>query len=120
MSTEEQKRTAYIQPFVAKQLPQVIALCEKYKVSNLYVFGSATNARFNENSDIDFLVYFTDDIPLLDYADNFFDFIFELENLFGKKIDLVSGKAMKNPYFIQEVENTKIQVYDRKHYKIAV
>jgi uncharacterized protein len=99
---------------------KLVYLCEKHYVSKLFAFGSVVNGNFKNESDIDFLVYFKDDLPLLDYADNFFDFIYDLEDLFGRKIDLVSGKAMKNPYFIQEVEKTKQLVYDCQNQKIAV
>lgn len=86
----------------------------------MFVFGSIVKGNYHKDSDIDFLVYFNDDLPLLDYADNFFDFIYDLEKLFERKIDMVSGKAMKNPYFIQEVEKTKKLLYDSFNKKIAV
>ena len=95
-------------------------LCKTYNVTQLYVFGSFAKGNYREDSDIDFLVYFADNVPLLEYADNFFDFIEALENLFKRKIDMVSGKAMKNPYFIKEVNNTKRIVYDHFNKKIAV
>ena len=85
-------------------------ICKKYNVSLLYVFGSVLTKKFGDKSDIDFVVYF-EQIPILEYADNFFDFMQELEAIFNRKIDLVSGKAMKNPYFIKEVERTKQLVY---------
>jgi predicted nucleotidyltransferase len=105
---------------IIKKNKKLIYLCEKYHVSQLFAFGSVVMGKLKKDSDIDFMVYFKDDLPLLDYADNFFDFIYDLEDLFGRKIDLVSGKAMKNPYFIQEVEKTKQLVYDCHNQKIAV
>ncbi len=88
--------------------------CKKYHVSLLYIFGSVLTKKFNKDSDIDFIVYF-EQIPILDYADNFFDFIIELEKILNRKVDLVSGKAMKNPYFIEEVEKTKQLVYGNRN-----
>jgi predicted nucleotidyltransferase len=105
---------------IKNKLSEIKSLCVKYHVAQLFIFGSFAKGNFNAESDIDFLVYFTDDIALLDYADNFFDFIYELEKLFNRKIDMVSGKAMKNPYFIQEVEKTKKLIYDKLNKKIAV
>ncbi len=55
---------------------EIELLCKKFHVAQLYVFGSFAKENYRADSDIDFLVYFDDDIPLLDYADNFFDFIF--------------------------------------------
>lgn len=89
-------------------------LCKKFNVAQLYVFGSVAKEKATKSSDVDLLVYF-ENIPLLEYADNYFDFMYALENLFSRKIDLVSGKALKNPYFISEIENTKKLVYDSKH-----
>lgn len=86
-------------------------LCRKNKVEKLYVFGSVLNENFNENSDIDFLVKFKDNIPLLEYGDNYFELLFAFEDLFNKKIDLISQKSLKNPYFIQEVNDTKQLLY---------
>jgi len=89
-------------------------ICKKYHVSLLYLFGSILTKQFNKKSDIDFVVYF-DPMPILDYADNFFDLIQELETIFKRKIDLVSGKAMKNPYFVEEVERTKQLIYEKRN-----
>lgn len=86
-------------------------LCKENKVDKLYVFGSVLNEKFNENSDLDFLVSFNKNIELLDYADNYFNFLFSLEDLFSRDIDLVTEKSLKNPYFIKELENTKQLIY---------
>ena len=44
-------------PSLAKQLPSIAALCQRYGVAHLELFGSATSAEFNpESSDFDFLV----------------------------------------------------------------
>jgi predicted nucleotidyltransferase len=75
------------------------------------VFGSVLNEKFNEKSDLDFLVSFNKNIELLDYADNYFNFLFSLEDLFSRDIDLVTEKSLKNPYFIKELENTKQLIY---------
>ena len=85
-------------------------LCGKYKVSKLYVFGSVLNQKFTRESDIDFLVNFKK-IELLEYADNYFDFKFSLEDLFNRKIDLLEEKAIKNPYLKQSIDTSKELVY---------
>jgi len=82
------------------------------------VFGSILTNRFGTKSDIDFLVYFSNKIDLLDYADNYFDLKFELEDLLGRKIDLVEGKSLKNKYFINEVETTKLKIYEQQNIEV--
>ena len=77
----------------------------------MYVFGSANTDAFNENSDIDFLISFKKEVTLEEYADNFFDLMFELEDLLGRDVDLVTEKTLSNPYFIRSVEQTKQLIY---------
>ncbi len=90
----------------------VATLCKRYKVKTLYLFGSILTPRFRKESDIDFLVKFDKDrIHLADYADNFFDFQYALEDLFGRKIDLVCDEAIRNPYFRAEVDTKKQLIY---------
>lgn len=93
-------------------MERIIALCKKYKVSKLFVFGSILTDKFNENSDVDLLVDFDrSQIDLLDYADNFFGFQFALEKLFNRKVDITENSAVKNPFFRQELDETKTLIY---------
>ena len=97
---------------VESKVKTIVALCKHYKVKTLYLFGSILTTRFRQDSDIDFLVKFDkDNIHLADYADNFFDFQYALEDLFGRKIDLVCDDAIKNPYFRAEVDSKKQLIY---------
>ena len=41
-------------------------------LKSLYAFGSVLSDKFNDESDIDLIVNFSD-VQLLDYADNYFD-----------------------------------------------
>ena len=87
-------------------------LCRKYKVKSLYAFGSILTNRFSETSDVDLLVNFKkSEIELSEYADNFFDFMYSLESLLSRKIDLVCDDAVRNPYFRQELDETKQLIY---------
>jgi uncharacterized protein len=79
-------------------------------VKHLYVFGSILTERFNEQSDIDLVVDFNE-IQLLDYSDNYFDFKFSLEATLNRSVDLVEEKAIRNPYFRRIVEKQKHLVY---------
>lgn len=93
-------------------IKRILELCEIHKVRSLYVFGSILTSRFNSRSDVDLLVSFNkQEIPLSEYADNYFDFQFALEDLFNRKVDLVCDDAIKNPYFRQEVDSKKQLVY---------
>ena len=98
-------------PIIKNRIPELTRLCQKYRVATMYVFGSANTDSFNENSDIDFLISFKKEVTLEEYADNFFDLMFELEDLLGRDVDLVTEKSLSNPYFIRSVEQTKQLIY---------
>ena len=58
---------------IEMNIDKIIALCRKYKVAKLWVFGSILTPRFDDESDVDLLVDFDEQhIDLLDYADYFF------------------------------------------------
>ena len=50
---------------IKDKLKEINEICERFDVRELYVFGSATTEKFNNNSDIDILVYFKDLIYIL-------------------------------------------------------
>jgi predicted nucleotidyltransferase len=89
---------------------EINELCETHKVRSLYAFGSVLSSNFNTNSDIDLIVEFND-IDVKDYADNYFDFKFSLEEIFNRPVDLLEEQAIKNPYFKQVVNQSKELVY---------
>ena len=97
---------------IERNMAEIIALCEKHKVAQLYVFGSILTDRFNQDSDIDFTVIFDRSLlPLLVYGENYFAFMFALEDLLGREVDLVEYNAVKNPYFKEELDETKRIIY---------
>ena len=85
-------------------------ICKTYHVDKLYAFGSVCTDKFNDDSDIDFLVYF-EPMDYGDYADNYFKLCEKLEELFKRKVDLLTDKSLSNPYFIKSVDNTKKMLY---------
>lgn len=100
---------------IEMNIDKIAALCRKYKVAKLWVFGSILTPRFNDQSDIDFSVNFdeqTINSEKLDWADIFFDFIAELEALMGRRVDLVCDDAVKNPVFRKELDSTKMLIYE--------
>ena len=89
---------------------QIFELCEAHKVRHLYAFGSVLTSNFGEDSDVDLIVDFND-IDVKDYADNYFDFKFSLQNILNRQIDLLELQAIKNPYIKQVVDQSKELVY---------
>ncbi|MEA3365462.1 MAG: nucleotidyltransferase domain-containing protein [Candidatus Hydrogenedentes bacterium] len=87
------------------------SLCRRYHVDRLETFGSATDETFDpERSDLDFLVVFKPCTPNEHY-DRYFGLLEALEALFQRPVDLVEARAMKNPYFIHRVNESRALVY---------
>ena len=98
-------------PIIKNQLSAIKDLCKQYKVKSLYSFGSVNTSTFNEKSDIDLLIDFEPDISIEDYTDNFFSLREKFSNLFKRDIDLVTRRSLSNPFFIQDVEQSKLLIY---------
>ena len=93
-----------------RNIDKVRDLCTKHKVGRLYVFGSVLTDRFEIDSDIDFVVDFKG-VDLYDYADNYFDLKYSLEDLFKREIDLLEDKAINNPYLRKSIDSSKQLIY---------
>ena len=89
---------------------QLTELCKIYKVKFMFAFGSVCTSNFKEESDIDFLIDF-ENLSIDQYADNYFELHYKLEDLFKREIDLVTKNSLSNPYFIKGIENTKKLIY---------
>lgn len=85
-------------------------LCALHNVKTLYAFGSVVSDQLTEKSDVDFVVDF-DTMDLKNYADNYFDLKFSLQEILKRPIDLIEEKAIKNPYFKRSVNDQRKLVY---------
>jgi len=98
--------------FIKEHLDELEKLCLKYQVKRLELFGSATGKEsFNAHkSDIDFLVEF---FPLKqgEYAECYFGLLESIEELFNRHVDLVMPKAIKNPYFLESINQSREVLY---------
>ena len=96
--------------FIEQKSNIILELCKKHKVKNLYAFGSVLTDNFNDQSDIDLLVDFKR-MPLKVYSDNYYDFKFSLEDMLHRSVDLLEYKAIKNPYFLENINKRKKLIY---------
>ncbi len=86
-------------------------LCVRRRVRLLDVFGSAADGSFDPaSSDLDFLVEFLDMDPQEHY-ESYFGLWEDLEALYHRKVDLVETRAMRNPYFIRNVNKSRKTMY---------
>ena len=98
-------------PLVQEKLPEIAELCRRHHVRRLDLFGSAATERFDpERSDIDFVVEYLPEARE-HYPDAYFDLKFGLEALFGRHVDMVMIKAVRNRYFREELDETWVPLY---------
>jgi len=96
---------------IEKHLSEIQQICLRFNVSRLELFGSALSENFNQtSSDIDLLVEFK---PLEQgqNANAYFSLLETMKKLLGRDVDLVMTKAIKNPYFLQEINNKRQVLY---------
>ncbi|MBI2919517.1 MAG: nucleotidyltransferase domain-containing protein [Planctomycetes bacterium] len=90
---------------------QIRDLCAKYHVCRLEVFGSAARGTDSSpKSDIDFLVEF-EPIPAVVYKDSYFGLLHGLEDLLGRRIDLIDTATVDNACFLRAIEPDRQVVY---------
>jgi hypothetical protein len=87
------------------------ALCRRFRVRRLELFGSAAGTRFDpETSDFDFLVEFLP-LPPGERADAYFGLLEAIQALFGRRVDLVMTRAIRNPYFLEGIASSRTLLY---------
>lgn len=112
--------TAYPYPALEPYLDELITLCEINGVTKLYAFGSVVSSRFDPaSSDIDLLVELME-MPPVERGETLIRLWDALEDLFQRKVDLLTEQSIKNPYFKKNIENTKKLIYDRQRQEVPV
>lgn len=87
------------------------ALCRRYGVERLELFGSAAGGAFDpESSDLDLLVAFRPDSPASP-VDRYFGLLNDLQQLLDRKVDLVDIRAARNPYFVAQALKRRELLY---------
>ena len=99
---------------IKNKLSDIVKTCEQMQVKSLYLFGSGVRDDFNNKSDLDFLFSFKNDKDenLLPPYYDYFDLMFGLEKITGRKVDLVAEERITNKYFLNRVSNEKIKIYE--------
>ena len=96
--------------FLSQYNTQIADLCRRYSVERLFAFGSVLTDRFNDESDVDLIVDIADESPL-EYADNCFNLKFGLSDLFGRPVDLLENKALRNAQMRKHIDESKQLIY---------
>lgn len=88
----------------------IARFCRKWRITELSLFGSVLRpAEFRDDSDVDVMVSFEDGArwTLFDFV----DMQDELSAIFGRKVDLLSKRALKNPFRRQSILSTARVLY---------
>lgn len=101
-----------IQELLEKKKEELIVICQALGIKRLYAFGSAVTEKFNDDSDIDFLISFSDKLSINEYTENYFTLHYKLRELFDREIDIVTERTLSNPYFIESVNESKKLIYE--------
>lgn len=90
---------------------QVQAICRKYSVKRLRLFGSALRDDWDpETSDFDFLVEFGEP-ETMGAFDQLMGFVLDMEGVLGRRVDVVDWNAAKNPFFRRNAERETREIY---------
>ncbi|HEX3526496.1 MAG TPA: nucleotidyltransferase family protein [Thermoanaerobaculia bacterium] len=88
---------------------KIATFCRKWDIQELALFGSVLREDFSPQSDVDVLVAFTPEARR-----SLFDLVEmknELAELFGREVDLVSQRGLRNPFRRHEILNTRRVLY---------
>ena len=100
-----------METLIPERQRELAELCRQFRVRRLELFGSAAAGGFDSRtSDLDFLVEF---LPLAEgeHADAYFGLLEALQDLFGRPVDLVVERAVRNPYFLEAVARSRAVLY---------
>lgn len=97
--------------YLDNYIKEITQLCQENSVKSLYAFGSVLTDKFNDKSDIDLLIDIDSDDPS-DYSGKYFKVSFALQDMIDRKIDLLESISLRNKYLIEEIERTKVLIYE--------
>ncbi len=84
-------------------------LCRRWKIRNLFLFGSVARGEARPDSDVDLLVEFEPDRPST--VRFFLDARADFERAFGRPVDLVQDRLVTNPYRRASIGRDKKLLY---------
>lgn len=85
-------------------------VCQQWQVRELALFGSILRADFRPQSDVDLLIRFHEGshwsmLDLMQLKE-------DLQDIFGRPVDLVEADAIRNPFRRRAILNSKQVIYE--------
>ncbi len=104
---------------IQRKLNEFLTLCKNHNVESIYAFGSSVNNNFNdETSDFDLLIEIDSEDPII-RGEKLMSIWDKLEELFQRKVDLLTSSSIRNPILKKSIDSTKILIYDGKKQEIS-
>lgn len=88
---------------------QLAEFCRRWKITELALFGSVLRDDFGPGSDVDVLVVFEPGTTR-DF-DHWDAMVAELESIFGRPVDLVERRLIRNPFMRHSILTSKRTLY---------
>ncbi|MEQ8416909.1 MAG: nucleotidyltransferase domain-containing protein [Imperialibacter sp.] len=108
----------FIIDYISSREVEFSKLCSKNHVSKLYAFGSSVNNKFDtDRSDIDLFVEIDETDPVVK-GSLLLDFLEDAELFFGRRVDMLTDQPIKNQILAENIERTKVLIYDREKQKV--
>lgn len=103
--------TQNIPAFVLEKMSEIRRICAETNVAKIGLYGSALRADFDpEKSDLDFVVEFhAPDAPGI--SDRYLTLAESLEKIFGRRVDLVTARSIRNPVFSASMSASLCPLY---------
>jgi predicted nucleotidyltransferase len=89
--------------------PALADFCKRWRLSELALFGSVLTDEFGPQSDVDVLVTFSPDADWSLFE--LVDMSAELEGMFGRRVDLVDSRGLRNPFRRHSIQSSKRVVH---------
>lgn len=86
-------------------------LFKNNSVLEAYIFGSILTDKFSTTSDIDFIINFEEITNPVVLGEKWWSAYYGLKEIFHRDIDIISENTLTNPYFIKEINKTKVKIY---------
>lgn len=102
-----------LHPFLQEKLPEIREMLKQYHVTSAYAFGSVVTDKFNDKSDVDFIINVDESLEVLDRGEAILNLYEKLADLLKRNVDIVSEKYLTNPYFIEELNEKRQLIYGK-------
>lgn len=101
-----------LRPEVAQHIPEIRALCRRFGVTRLEIFGSAVTGDFDPHrSDVDFVVTWPEAYDSGPWGSRYTEFDEQLSSILGREVDLVFNKPHRNRFFARDIDRTRQEIY---------